>query len=187
MSVRTAKLPIPGSYSFGPSTGTLSVLTTCTGAAAKAGHDLVIDVTSWEATLQIGEDPARSDVALDASGASFCVREGTGGMKPLGDEDKASIGETIEDILGRQPIRFRSTAVELNVDDGVIRTRGDLVLIGNSHAVAFDILLHRDGRVTATAAFNQTDWGIKPYRALFGALQVADEVSVTLDAFLPNS
>jgi len=28
----------------------------------------------------------------------------------------------------------------------------------------------------------QTDWGIAPYSALFGALQVADEVEVVIDA-----
>jgi hypothetical protein len=31
----------------------------------------------------------------------------------------------------------------------------------------------------------QSDWGIKPYSALFGALKVRDEVEVSLDGTLP--
>jgi hypothetical protein len=30
----------------------------------------------------------------------------------------------------------------------------------------------------------QTDWGMKPYSTLFGALKVVDEVEVSLDARL---
>ena len=41
-----------GTYKLGPADGTLSVRTGRTGAAAKAGHDLVIHVTAWEATLR---------------------------------------------------------------------------------------------------------------------------------------
>ena len=33
----------------------------------------------------------------------------------------------------------------------------------------------------------QTEWGMKPYTALFGTLKVADEVRVEIDAGLPQS
>jgi hypothetical protein len=33
----------------------------------------------------------------------------------------------------------------------------------------------------------QSDWGIKPYSTLFGALKVVDEVEVALEASLPAS
>jgi hypothetical protein len=38
--------------------------------------------------------------------------------------------------------------------------------------------------VTATARIKQSEWGIKPYSALFGALKVADDVEVTFDGQL---
>jgi hypothetical protein len=41
--------------------------------------------------------------------------------------------------------------------------------------------------VTGTAVVKQTDFGIKPYTALFGALKVADDVRVEIDAALPQS
>ena len=55
------------------------------GAAAKAGHDLVIHVTSWQATLEVGAEPAQTSVELTADATSLRVRKGTGGMQALGD------------------------------------------------------------------------------------------------------
>jgi hypothetical protein len=99
-----------GTYKLGPGHGTLSVRTKRTGAAAKAGHDLVIHVTSWAATLEIGDGPAQTVVVtLDADATSLRVREGTGGMQALGEDDKASIHKSIdEDVLKQQDIAFRS-------------------------------------------------------------------------------
>ena len=84
-------------YKLGPKDGTLSVRTTRTGAAAKAGHDLLIHVIGWEATLEVGADPAQANIALDVDPTSLRVRDGTGGMQPLGYEDKANIEQTIND------------------------------------------------------------------------------------------
>ena len=65
-----------------------------TGAAAKAGHDLLIHVIGWEATLEVGDD---ASIVLEVDPTSLRVRDGTGGMQPLGYEDKASIEQTIDD------------------------------------------------------------------------------------------
>ena len=49
---------------------------------------------------------------LEADATSLRVREGTGGMQALGDDDKANIHSTIDDdVLKRQAIAFRSTQV----------------------------------------------------------------------------
>jgi len=56
--------PAAGTYHLGPDDGTLSLHTRRTGAAAKAGHDLLIDVTAWEGTLTVGDSPG--DVAEGA-------------------------------------------------------------------------------------------------------------------------
>jgi polyisoprenoid-binding protein YceI len=180
-------MPLPrGTHELGPDTGTLLVKTSRTGAAAKAGHDLVIEVTSWNGTLELGADPAQSSVALDADATSLHVRDGTGGMQALGDNDKASIVQSIdEDVLKRQDISFRSTEVSA-ADGGRIRVQGELTLIGNTNPIVFELTIGEDGRLTGSALLKQTDWGIKPYSILFGALKVADEVEVGLDARLPS-
>jgi polyisoprenoid-binding protein YceI len=171
----------PGTYTLGPADGTLTVRTGKGGAAAKAGHNLVIEVTAWQATLDLDGEPS---VALTADARSLRVRSGHGGISPLGDEEKASIAQSIdEDVLKGGAIRFRSNAVDVAAD-GALRVRGDLDLLGTTRPVTFDLAAGDDGRLTGSTRFRQTDWGIKPYSALFGTLKVADEVEVGIDARL---
>ncbi len=117
-----------GTYRLGPDDGTLSLRTGRNGAAAKAGHDLLIHATSWEAHgHRSATTPA---VAVDVDGGSLRVIEGTGGMMALTDEHKAEISTTIDDqILKRRPITFRSTRVE-PASDGTLRVEGELTLLG---------------------------------------------------------
>lgn len=167
-------------YKLGPEDGTLSVRTGRTGAVAKAGHDLLIHVTAWSATLDL-DTPS---VELDADATSLSVKEGTGGMKGLDAGDVANIETTIDDeVLLRRDIAFRSTDVVRT--DGGLAVRGELTLAGATRPLAFDLTL-TDERVTGTAVVKQTEWGMKPYTALFGALKVADEVRVEVDARLQS-
>jgi polyisoprenoid-binding protein YceI len=176
----------PGTYALGPDDGTLWLRTGRTGAAAKAGHDLLIHVTSWEARLEVGADPADTSIALDVDATSLRVREGTGGMKPLGDDDRGNIEQTIGDeIVKRREITFRSTRVQPAADRGGLGVQGDLTLLGTTRPIAFDLAVDGDRTLSAVAVVKQTDWGIKPYSALFGALKVADEVEVGIDVDLP--
>jgi len=167
-------------YTLGPEDGILSVRTSRTGAVAKAGHDLLIHVTEWSATL----DTDGGSLTLDADATSLRVREGSGGMKPLDEDDLANIETTIDDeVLLRRNISFRSTSVEVEGD--ALAVTGDLTLVGTTRPLSFRLAL-ADGRVTGGAVVKQTDWGIKPYTALFGALKVADEVRVEIDARLQS-
>src|SRR5262249_10020736 len=103
----------------------------------------------------------------------------------LGDDDKAEIHKTIVgDVLGRDHIAFRSTAVEVGA--GALAIEGELSLAGVTRPVTFDLHVS-NGHLQGTAVVTQTDFGIKPYSTLFGALKVADAVEVALDAALPQS
>ena len=167
-------------YTLGPQDGILSVRTSRTGAVAKAGHDLLIHVTEWTATL----DTDGGSLALDADATSLRVREGSGGMKPLDEDDLENIETTIDDeVLHRRDISFRSTSVTAD-GDGLAVT-GDLTLVGTTRPLSFALAL-TNGRVNGAAVVKQTDWGMKPYTALFGALKVADEVRVEIDARLQS-
>ncbi len=172
-----------GTHRLGPDNATLSVHTGRKGAAAKAGHDLVMHVTAWEATLELADDVAATTMELSADSTSLRVQKGTGGIQALGDEEKASIHQTIDDeVLRRQDIRFRSTDVQ--GDGNQIRAVGDLTLAGQTHPVEFDLEIGDDGALSATALVTQTDWGMKPYSALFGALKVHEDVRVVLEGRL---
>jgi hypothetical protein len=171
----------PGTHELGPTNGTIAVRTGRSGAAAKAGHDLLLHVTAWRATLEVGDDELPVRIALDADPTSLRVREGTGGMQALDDDDKANIEQTIDDeILTRRPIEFRSTAVRSG--DSSITVEGELTLAGNTRPIVFEVGVGEDGALSGSSVLKQTEWGMKPYSALFGALKVADEVEVSFDA-----
>ena len=143
----------------GPADATLTVKTFREGVAAKAGHDLVIEVTRWSAT--IADDGA---VELSADPRSLEIREGLRGAKPLSDRDRREILKNIEQkVLGTQPIEFRGSA------DG----SGELTMAGATRPLT--VQRTPDG---GHATVTQSEWGIKPYRGLMGALKVRDEVEV---------
>jgi hypothetical protein len=176
----------PGRYTLGPESAELLVHTGREGGAKKAGHDLVIEVTSWKATLELADDPAQSTVVLSADGGSLRVRDGTGGITKLSDEDKQGIARTIdEEVLRRGQVDFRSTAVEPGPGADRLRVRGELELAGTIRPAEVELLLAGDGQITGETTIEQTDWGIKPYTTLFGALRVADKVKITVEARLP--
>lgn len=174
----------PGTYRLGPDTGTLSIKTGRTGAIAKAGHDLLIEVGAWGATVEIAADIEASVLELNADSTSLLVREGTGGMKALDDDDKTGIARTIdEEVLKGTPIVFRSRSVRSS-PEGRLRVEGDLELGGGVHGIDFDLLTGEAGHLSGSAVVKQTLWGLKPYTALFGTLKVADEVQILFDARL---
>jgi hypothetical protein len=171
-------------YRLGPEDGTLTVRTKRTGAAAMAGHNLLIDVTSWEATIELGTD---TSITLEADGGSLRVREGSGGMQALQDEDRENIEQTIDDeVLERSPVTFRSTTVEPAGGGAGLSVHGQLTLLGGTRPIAFDLNVTGEGGLSAVAVVKQTDWGMKPYSGLFGALKVVDEVEVAIEATLPE-
>jgi polyisoprenoid-binding protein YceI len=172
----------PGAHKFGPDNATLRVKTGRSGAAAKAGHDLVMEVTSWEATLDVGDSPS---LQLSADPSSLKVVEGSGGMQALDDDAKADILKSIDkDVLKKKAIQFRSTSVEQR--DGGLAVTGDLELVGTSAPVQFDVSVRDDGALSGRATVKQTNWGMKPYSALFGALKVNDDVEVIVDGKVPT-
>jgi hypothetical protein len=142
----------------GPADATLTIKTYREGVAAKVGHDLIMVVTRWSA--QIGDD---GTIELSADPRSLEVREGLHGAKPLSDRDRREILKNIEQkVLGSSPIEFRGTA------EG-----GELTMAGATQPVTIE-RTPDGGRATLV----QSEWGIKPYRGLMGALKVRDDVEV---------
>jgi hypothetical protein len=170
-------------HSFGPDNATLTVRTGKTGAASKAGHNLIIEVTEWNARLAPDEDPA---IELSVDSRSLRVLEGSGGIQALGDDDKDAIRQTIaEEVLDGGTISFRSNRV--SHDGRALHVEGELTLAQSTQPVSFELTFGDEGRLTGSTKFKQTDFGMKPYSTLFGTLKVADEVEVVIDAKLASS
>jgi hypothetical protein len=174
-----------GVHKLGPDTATLSVRTKKAGAAAVAAHNLLIEVTDWSGSLELGDAPEQAKIELRADSGSLKVLEGSGGPMKLEAEHKDGIKKTIdEEILKRTPIEFHSSAVT-SAGGGLYEVTGELELAGKRAPISFELALGDDGTLTATAVVKQTNWGIKPYSALFGTLKVVDEVTVEIAARVP--
>ncbi len=151
------------------------------GVAAKAGHDLILEVARWEASV----DFEAGQVELSADPRSLVVREGVRGVKPLTDKDRDEIRRNIDEkVLRGQPIGFRSTAVR-RADDR-LTVEGELTIGARTHPIAAQLNVDANGNLTGTIPLRQSAWGIKPYRGLMGALRVRDELEVVIDARLPD-
>ncbi|MEU2688385.1 YceI family protein [Streptomyces hygroscopicus] len=171
-----------GTYGFGPPTGRLLIKTSRAGPGRRAGHDLTIEATRWSGTaVVVARDPGKSSVTVSVETGSLAVREGTGGVKPLTDTDKAEIKRTLEregvlHTAQHPTIAFRSTSITGTL--GSFQITGDLTIKGRSHPVTVDGGSDGDGMVCGRATVTQSAWGIKPYSAFLGALRVADDVRI---------
>ena len=176
----------PGTHSVGPGSGSCRVHTYREGVAQKAGHDLIIEVGQWEASVEVDQTGQPTAVSLEADPRSLQILEGHRGVKALTDSDRAEIRSNIDEkVLRGQPISFRSSAVQ--VSDGQVVVRGELTMAGSTRPANFELLLDDHGHVQGTLKVTQSEWGIKPYRAFMGALKVRDTVEVVLAADLPSA
>jgi polyisoprenoid-binding protein YceI len=177
-----------GSYRLGPEAGRLLIKTGRTGLGRRAGHDLVIEATRWHADVVVNTaDPGQSSVTVTIEGDSMEVRDGTGGLKPLTDADRADIKATISEkillIADHPVITFTSSQVTGTPD--VFRVAGNLAIMGQARPLYVDAGIDA-GRLRGHATVTQSLWGIKPYTAFAGALRLADDIQVEFDLAIPG-
>ncbi len=172
----------PGTHQIGPSNGSVKIKTGREGAAAKAGHDLTLEATSWDGTLDMGDSPS---LQLNVDPGSIEVVSGTGGAKALNDKDKADIKKGITGkVLGSSQITFKSS--EVKAENGSMNVKGDLSVAGGSDSINVPLTVSDDGTVRGSITLSQSAFGIKQFKALMGALKVADQVEVQVEAKLPT-
>jgi polyisoprenoid-binding protein YceI len=177
---------ITGSFRLGPDSGRVVIKTGRAGLAARAGHDLTIEVTRWSATVTVpGDGVAAAEVAAELDLGSLAVLEGTGGAKPLSDKDRRDILNTAGKILGGGTARFTSTRIIPAASGGAIE--GTLTLNGTTRPARLQLVSRGPGQYRGTATVRQTDHGITPYTGFFGALKLKDEVTVEVEADLTRA
>lgn len=172
-----------GGFTVTPESGRLLIKTGRAGLGAKAGHDLTFEVTRWQADLTVDTaDPAASSVTVSMDPESLEIRQATGGVKPLTDGDRSEIKKNVrEKILhtrSHPAITFRSTRIAGEPESFTVD--GDLSMVGVTRPLTVRARLEGD-RVQGTATVVQSQWGIRPYSAFFGALRLRDEVEVEFD------
>ena len=172
-----------GSFRLGPGAGRVVLKTSRAGLAAKAGHDLTIEVTRWSAQVEVPADEdggvATATVSAELDLGSLEVREGTGGVKPLTDKDRQDIKKTMTGILGSATATFTSSRI---MPPGEVE--GTVTLNGKTQPARLQVTAPGPGRYRGTATLAQTGFGIKPYTGFFGALKLSDQVTVEFDVDL---
>jgi polyisoprenoid-binding protein YceI len=182
-----------GTFTLSNENASLKIRTSREGLGARAGHDLVIHVTHWEAIAE--SDGAPPDVSAEVDPNSLQIVEGTGGVKPLTDGDRSDIkGDLQKKVLetDRYPrIVFRGRHWQVLSEDAthtVAKLSGDLELHGQRAPLELEVDLKRVNgaiQVKATTAVVQSRWGIKPFTAFLGALKVADPIQIEVEATVP--
>jgi hypothetical protein len=184
---------VTGKFLLGPDSGWVLIKTGRAGLAARAGHDLTIEVTRWSARVTVpdsgdggaGGGVAAASVTADLDLGSLAVRQGAGGAKPLTDKDRRDIENTARKILGQgvqATAVFTSTLVVASGAGGAID--GTITFNGRSRAARLQLDSSAAGRYRGTVTIKQTDYGITPYTGFFGALKLRDEIGVEFEADL---
>jgi polyisoprenoid-binding protein YceI len=155
------------------------VFTQREGLLAAMGHDLVLRVTRFA----IEGDPEGPTLEARFDAASLrvdaAVRDGRPLPDALGTRDRQTIekaiAEEVLDARAHPEIHFAATAIEPAGEAWSIR--GPLALHGAVRPVAFSVVRAGE-RLVAEVRLHQPDFGIRPYRALLGALAVKPDVTV---------
>jgi polyisoprenoid-binding protein YceI len=171
---------------LGPGDGSIKVYAKREGLAARVGHDLTLEPSRWSAEVNLDpDDITKSTVTATVDGQSLEVVEGRGGATPLSDKDRADIKKNIaQKVLTSGQISFRSTGIEA-AGDGKLTVNGELTIAGTTRPIRLDLTQSGD-RVSGRLTIRQTDFGIKPFSAMLGALKVSDSVDIEVDVRLPS-
>jgi polyisoprenoid-binding protein YceI len=179
-----------GNFRLGPGAGRIVIKTTRAGLAAKAGHDLTLEVTRWSAQVDVPAEgdggQAAATVSADLDLSSLEVREGTGGAMPLTDRDRGQIKKQMAAILGGGTASFASSRIIPSGSSGGA-IEGTVTLKGKTQPARLQVTDSGSGRYRGSATLTQTGFGIKPYTGFFGALKLRDEVVVEIEIDLSQA
>jgi len=164
---------------FGPDRADCHVLVFREGLLSAVGHDLVL--RAGGVSVELAGD--RSAVRVEVDARTLRVRHAVRGGRELPDALRPSDRQDIEAAIrgavlqsDRFPaIRFASTGVAPRGAGWDVR--GSLTVAGATREVAFQVR-RVDGRLEAEGTLHQPDFGIRPYRAMLGALKVRADVLV---------
>ena len=166
-------------------TSTLTLWTYREGLLSRVAHDLCIEASQLHAPLTVEGERVRVEVRVQVRDLKVRGQVKDGAVKPLSDSDHAEIEKNLTtkvlDASRHPELSYRG---EGQRDGDRARLQGELTLCDATRPLALEGAIEDDEhgvRVTGEVRFRQTDWGIKPYSALMGALKVKDEVRVSWD------
>jgi polyisoprenoid-binding protein YceI len=175
-----------GTHSIEPDNGTLTVKVYKEGMAAKMGHDLTFEASDWSGKVTVdAENLSAASVQVTIDPSSLEIVNAEGGAKPLSDKDRGDIAKNITKTLGSSEITFEST--EVSGTPPRLSVKGNLTISGRAKPVTLDLTVGDDGHASGQTTIVQSQFGIKPFSAMMGALKVKDSVTVEFDVTLPTA
>ena len=160
-------------------------------------HDHVVRALDWAGTFdfQVGDlSQCAFDVDVVASALDNdepALRDDVGLDSEICASDRESVRQTMLgseqlDVANFPLISFTSTACRGDTDGrGDLQVDGDLTIHGETRPVTWAVSyeVDADGTAFATGALSvlQSDFGIEPYSAFFGAVKVDDEIDLAFD------
>lgn len=164
----------------------LVVFTKKEGLLSKVAHDLKIRAGRFELEIE-GEGAVRLTCPATALRVVNAMLDGREAPELLSAKDKVKIEDLIaKEVLSasRHPeIRFVSTRVTPGPDG--YRVEGDLSIAGTTRPISANVI-RKKTCLDAEVTLRQTDFGIKPYTALLGALKVQDNLRVLISVPEPE-
>ncbi len=165
--------------------GDLTLHTGRAGVGSRVGHDLTLRVGRWSAQADLDDAGDLSALRLVAALDSLEVLRGDGGLKPLSEKDKKTIlANAMDTMKARAHPELSLDAPDLRVAAGQSRITGQVSVAGATRPQIVDLTVTRAGgqvQVQVRCDLVQSDFGIKPYSGMLGALKVRDAVEVRAD------
>lgn len=186
-------LPVPGAlhYVIDPKLSDVRFLVYKAGALASFGHDHVIQAKDMQGDVYLAKDFTASGFSLTLPVSGFVVDDPAArsveGPDFAKQPSQAAIDGTRKNMLGPDlldadhypDVTIRS--VKFSGPDWGPDATVRIELHGATRDITVPIAVERSGdtlTVTGSFDFKQTDFGLKPFSALGGGLQVADGMRV---------
>lgn len=159
--------------------GRVHVFTFKDGLLARAAHDLRLRVERF--LVSVDEQRVTASFDADSLRVDGTMREGALDRQELSDKDKEQIERTTRDEIlqaSRHPkVVFEGTEQK---EGDRHRVAGQLSLRGKKLPIEL-LVREEQGRLKGAVELEPSRWGIRPYKALLGAIKLQDRVRLELD------
>jgi hypothetical protein len=166
------------------SKGEIHLFTYKEGLLSKVAHDLRLTVKRFRVVIDgstVSADFFPETIQVDGAINGDVLDE-----RALSAKDKEKIRSTMAGTVLRVSQHAKiSFAGTVRPQNGGFIARGALTLIGKSHDIVVPI--ERDGAdLVGNVEFQPSQWGIKPYSALGGAIRLQDRLVVSFRVPAPE-
>jgi polyisoprenoid-binding protein YceI len=176
-----------GRHALDPKAGEVSLFVKKKGALKAFAHDHDFLANVYTGTVVwVASAPERAAIDIEIDARELVLRDGKLSADDHATVQKRALSDEVLDVAHFPKVTFVSQTVVVHAKDASGKTpvsvRGKLTLHGVAKQTVIEALLEekQDELVlTGEHIFKQSDHGIEPYSAGFGAVAVEDAVTLT--------